>query len=441
MRMETTLNKRIYALPLSFLLLLLCMIVSACDSAFTSVSTQSAGLLTTSSVPVTDTMVHSSSSKGNYAFVRNEQLWVSLKDANPVQVTHFTHSSSTAIFWSQPLWFANGRYVAFEVKVAGGLGGGGCGYIGDDARNGALFVLDTTTLKIVQIKVSGEKGPGTTLDGYWEYLFPENATQLLMWHNALYNKNGGLYRYNFVTKSLSLVLPSSNVPNADSNTEAFSPMRYSKGQLYYEVMNYVSGSSALYDHVIYSHSVTHPNVPTFKVFDAGTQVFCDVAHGNAGQYLETGWDISPDGRHLAVQKIIKDNQGKETSVIQSISLRSGTSITLFPHLPIDALSHDLVLSWAPDNRTVLLQAHSQILRQGTFYSTSFTNPLVVQTYPYSTDFGFHPGHIFWKPNSTTFAFYAFQEYDNNVTANVYTFTIGNAQASVLLSNATNFAWS
>ena len=442
MGMETTLNKRIYALPLSFLLLLLYMIVSACGSSFTNVS---AGLLTTSLASVTDTNIHSSSSKGNYAFVRNEQLWLSLKGANPVQVTHFTYPTNngfTNVFWNQPLWFANGRYVAFEVKaIPDGVGGGGCGYIGDDARNAGLFVIDTTTLKITQISVSGEKGPGSSVDGYWEYQFPENATQLLIWHSTLYNKNGGLYRYNVVTKALTLVLPASKVPNADSNTEAFSPMRYSNGQLYYEVMNYVPGSSALYDHVIYSHSITHPNEQTLKVFDAGTQVFCDVAHGNAGQYRETGWDVSSDGQHLVVQRIVKNKQGKETSIIQSVSLRSGTLITLFQSLAANVLSHDLVVSWAPDNRTVLLQSPSQTPGQGTFYSTVFTNPSAVQTYPYTTNFGFHMGHIFWKPNSTTFAFYAFQEYDKVVTSSVYTFTIGNARGSVLLHNATNFAWS
>jgi len=442
--METTLNKRMYALPLSFLLLLLCMIVSACGTSFASVGTQ--GLLTTSSVPVKNTMLQVSPTKGSYTFVRNEQLWVALNGANPVQVTHFTYPTNhgfTNAFWNQSFWFANGRYVAFELKaVVGGLGGGGCGYIGDYARNAGLFVLDTTTLKITQITVPGEKGPSGSVDGYWEHLFPENATQLLVWHSTLYNKNGGLYRYNFTTKALTLVLPASKVPNADSNTEAFAPMRYSNGQLYYETFNPVPGSSVLYDHVIYSHSVTHPNEQTFKVLDAGTQVFCDVAHGNAGLYRETGWDISPDGQHLVVQEIVKNNQGKETSSIQSISLRSGTPITLFSHLPADVLSHDLVLSWAPDNRTVLLQSPSQKPGQGTFYSTTlFTGLLKVQTYPYTTNFGFHPGHIAWKPNSTTFALYAFQEYDKVVTSSVYTFTVGNAHGSVLLSNATNFAWS
>ncbi len=439
-----TLNKRMYTLSLSFFLLLLCMMVSACSS---SIDAQGTGLLTTSAVPVKNMTLQTSSVKGSYTFVRNEQLWIALKGANAFQVTHFTYPTDHGfnnVFWNQPLWLANGRYIAFEVKsLVGGLGGGGCGYIGDYARNSALFVLDTSTLKITQITVPGEKGLGTgsNYDGYWEHVFPENATQLLVWHSTLYDKAGGLYRYNFQTKALTLVLPASKVPNADSNTEAFSPMRYSNGQLYYETMTYVAGSNQLYNHTIYSHSVMHSNAPTVKVFDAGTQLFCDVAHGNAGQFREPGWDISPDGQHLVVQKVVRNGQGKETSSIQSIALQSGASITLFSHLPARVLSHDLVLSLAPNSKTVLLQSPSQTSGQGTFYSTTLLMPAVVQTYTYTTSNGYYVGHIAWKPDSTAFAFYAFQEFDKVVASNVYTSTVGKANGSVLLTNATNFAWS
>ncbi len=381
--------------------------------------------------------------QGNsYVFVRGEQLWIVLNGAKPVQVTHFNYGSvggaHANVFWNQPLWFDNGHYVAFRLKaLQGGLGGGGCGYIGNDGRNGSLYVLDTTTMHMTRITVPGEKDLGVDhqYDGYWEYLFTEDTTHLLAWH-LVDGNTGGLYRYDFKTGALSLALPASSVPDADSNGEAFSPMRYSSGQLYYEVMNNVSGP--LYDHIIYRHSVVQPGTASVKVLDAGTQVFCDMEHGNTGLFREPGWEISPDGQHLAVQKIVKNSQGQETSTIQSIALKNGAVAPLFPQLTVAVLSHDLVLSWAPDSQTIVLQSSSQMPGQGTFYSTAKSS--VVPTYAYTTNFGYHTGHIFWMPNSTTFAFYAFQEYSTAANSSVYTFSIGKTQSQVLLSNATNFAW-
>ncbi|GAC1404162.1 MAG: hypothetical protein NVSMB49_22460 [Ktedonobacteraceae bacterium] len=229
-------------------------------------------------------------------------------------------------------------------------------------------------------------------------------------------------------------------------------MRYSHGQLYYEVMKNVSGQ--VYNYAIYSHSVAYPNTPSVKVLDAGSQVFCDVDHNNWGLFRELGWDISPDGQQLAVQKIIKDNQGKVTSTIQLVALKSGAVTPLFPQLAPTVVGHDLVLSWAPDNQTILLQspmfqssAQTQgpgpgpVAGQGTFYSTTLAAPSVVQTYPYTTNLEYHIGHIFWKPASTTFALYAFQEGSSITNTNIYTFTIGKTQSQVLLDNATSFAWS
>lgn len=442
-------KNRAYAFLLSVSLFSLCMIMSACSSSITNTSAATSGsiqgLTQVAQSSVSDTKQNASvaSAKGNsYAFVRSEQLWVALNRTKPVQVTHFDYSSvggaHANVFWNQPLWFDSDRYVAFELKaLLGGLGGGGCGYIGDDGRSGSLYVLNTTTMQITRITVPGEKDLGVDhrYDGYWEYLFTEDTTHLLAWHRAEGNA-GGLYRYDFKTRALSLALPASSVPAADSNGEAFSPMRYSSGKLYYEVMNNVSGS--LYDHVIYSHSVAHPDQPTVKVLDVGTQVFCDMEHGNTGLFREPGWDISPDGQYMAVQKIVKSKQGKETSAIQSISLKNGVVTPLFSQLATSVLSHDLVLSWAPDSQTLLLQSPLQTPGQGTFYS--ITKSSIVYTYPYMTNFGYHVGHIFWKSNSTTFAFYAFQEYDTTAISSTYTFTIGKTQGQVLLSNATNFAW-
>lgn len=54
----------------------------------------------------------------DYAFVRNNQVWIALNGAAPVQATHFTQVQSTSnVFWSQPLWFDNDHFLAFTLAV------------------------------------------------------------------------------------------------------------------------------------------------------------------------------------------------------------------------------------------------------------------------------------------------------------------------------------
>jgi len=121
-------------------------------------------------------------------------------------------------------------------------------------------------------------------------------------------------------------------------------------------------------------------------------------------------------------------------------LRDGGVTSLFPQLATSDLSQDLVLSWAPDSQTILLQLPSQKPGQGTFYSTTLVQPTVVRSYPYMTNFEHLRGHIFWKSDSTSFAFSVFDEINESPVSNVYTFAIGKTQGQVLLSSATNFTW-
>src|ERR1700692_2886984 len=61
---------------------------------------------------------------GNYAFVRNNQLWLSLNGASPHQVTHFVYGNTPDVFWHQPLWSAGDHYIAF-IMTARPVGQGG----------------------------------------------------------------------------------------------------------------------------------------------------------------------------------------------------------------------------------------------------------------------------------------------------------------------------
>ncbi|GAC1404153.1 MAG: hypothetical protein NVSMB49_22420 [Ktedonobacteraceae bacterium] len=205
-------EKRMCVLPFSILPLFLCTILAACGSPATDTSTITNASFSGSSQATQPTVSATSqnsvvtSVQGNsYAFVRDEQLWVELNGAKPVQATHFDYSSvggaHANVFWNQPLWFDNDHYVVFELKaLQGGLGGGGCGFVSDYSRLSSLYVLNTTTMQITKITVPGEQGPATNsqYDGYWEYLFTEDTTHLLVWHFVTGTGNtGGLYRYDF----------------------------------------------------------------------------------------------------------------------------------------------------------------------------------------------------------------------------------------------------
>ncbi|MBA2680351.1 MAG: hypothetical protein H0U76_18380 [Ktedonobacteraceae bacterium] len=385
-----------------------------------------------------------------YAFVRNEQLWVKLPDAQLVQATHFDYTADDghhlAVLWNQLSWFDGDHYIAFKLLVTrGGFGGAGCGYIGNNGATSALFILDTRTMQTTEITVPGEntnKSDKNERSGQWQYLFTDDSLHLLAWHTDLGNK-GGLYRYDFSSGKLSLALSASKFPEVKLSNDSYFPMRLGNGQLYYEAMTKTSGS--LYDHVIYSHSIDHPEMPSVKVLDAGTHLFCDDATGNRGQYREPGWDVSSDGQYLVVQKIVRDNQGKETSTIQMISLYDGTVTPLFSQLTPTDLSHDLTLSWAPDHQTIVVQVptvgkDSAPQQEGTFYSTTVGQPTEVRSYLYKTNFQYQPGRIAWSSDSASFALSVFYETKDNSAANVYDFVIGNEPGHAMLNGATNFIW-
>ena len=458
-------QKRSFTLVLIFLSLLL----AACGTSTTStppasptpshgdgtVETQSTptptqvpGLTPTASAGVQNTPTTSANLGNAYAFVRAGQLWVAINGASPVQATHFAYSSAGPnpnIFFGQPLWFANDRFVAFTLKAEPtGLGGGGCGFSSDYGRSGELFVLDTTNMQLSQISVSGEQstvGPGVPYGGYWEFLFSEDATHLLAWHNDVGLKGaGGLYRYDLNAGSLTLVVPSSSVPGAD-NQEAWYPMRYSSGQLYYETMTpSQGGNNTVY--TIYSHSISNPGMSSTKVLDVGSEPFC-ASQGNnppvSGPFTEPGWDVSLDGKYLAAQTMVTNGSTTAGSV-KVLMLSAGTMLTLFAQAPTQVLNHDASLSWSHDGQTVVLKSsNSQIalysvtLSSGTTMQTYNTNGIVLSG-------GNDLVHMVWQGDGGVFAVFSSQQFGLSSGVNVYEFIVGQPDGTLLLANACNFAW-
>ncbi len=464
-------QKRFVLLVRYFVLIFLSLLLAACATSTTGTPpanptpSHGAGSVVAQSTPTTQptlltptagTSSHNTptptASLGNaYAFVRAGQLWVAINGASPVQATHFDYSSAGPnpnIFFGQPLWFANDRFVAFTLKALGaGLGGGGCGFSSDYGRSGELFVLDTTNMLLSQISVSGEQsnvGQGDPYNGYWEFLFTEDATHLLAWHNDVGLKGaGGLYRYDLNARTLSPIMPSSSVPGAD-NQEAWYPMRYSSGQLYYETMTPpYSGNNTVYS--IYSHSISNPGMPSTKVFDVGSEPFC-VSQGNnppvSGPFTEPGWDVSPDGKYLAAQTMVTNGSTTMGSV-KVVMLFAGTTLTLFAQAPTQVLNHDVSLSWSHDGQTVVLKSLVSSSQQIILYSVTLSSPTIMQTYNTNGTLSSSDNHLVnmvWQGDSGVFAVSGSQQFGLGSVANAYEFIVGQPNGTPLLANARNFAW-
>lgn len=417
----------------------------------TTQPTQVRGLTPTAGTGSQNTPTPPASLGNAYAFVRAGQLWVAINGASPVQATHFDYSSAgpyANIFFGQPLWFASDRFVAFTLKaLGGGLGGGGCSFTSDYGRSGELFVLDTTNMQLSQISVPGEQStarPGSPYDGYWEFLFSEDATHLLAWHDDVGLKGaGGLYRYDLNARTLALIIPSSSVPGAD-NQEAWSPMRYSSGQLYYETMTpSYGGNNTAY--TIYSHSISNPGMPSTKVLDVGSEPFC-VSQGNnqpvTGPFTEPGWDVSQDGKYLAAQTIAT-NGSTTVGSVKVLMLFAGTTLTLFAQAPTQVLNHDASLSWSKDGQTLVMKSLVLPSQQIMLYSVTLSSSTVMQTYNTNgtlSSSNHHLVNMVWQGDGGVFAVFGSQQFGLGSVSNAYEFMVGQPNGTSLLANARNFAW-
>lgn len=397
----------------------------------------------------------------NYAFVRANQVWVALNGAAPVQATNFSYSSAGPqpnVFLSQPLWFDQDRYVAFTFKVLlAGLGGGGCGFTSDYGRMGALYILDTSTMKLTQVTVPGDPAThsGTPYDGYFEFLFQEDTTHLLAWHGSGIGLGGGrlqqpgerdgLYRYDVASGSLTLTLPASKVPNADAS-ESWAPMRYHDGQLYYEAQ---AGNGNTSNYTIYKHSITNVNEDSVKVLDAGSEPFCTQNSDGTmttGPFTGPGFDVSPDGKYLAAQTLTGSDPTKPAGQVTLLTLGGGSTTTIFQKVPSQYLNNDVTLTWSPDSKTLALseivydtQSGASLLK---LYTTTVADTADIQEYSTSAVGNYYPhlALVLWHSSSTGFALYTYQQFNSTTQTNTYLYTVGQPHPQVLLKDARNFAW-
>ena len=385
----------------------------------------------------------------SYAFVRQGQLWVSLNGGSATQASNFDYSSlgiNPNIFWRQPIWSPGDGFVAFTIRaIPSGIGGGGVCPPGlNYADSGALYILNTSTQQLTRVAfpLNGNSQVDTNLlNGYWEHIFWEDATHLLAFGSfPQISNSGGLYRYDISGKILKEVIPESSLNQSGAGTlypgELWFPLRYSSGQLYYQVIEADPQNSKYIKFVIYRHSTLHPELSNTKVLDSGSEPIPDAGPNTlpCPPFTNPGWDISPDGKQLVAQMLSTDSAGHVSSSIRVLHLTDGLLITLFGQLSSHVLTGDVTLTWAPDNQSVLLSSWSSQVGP---YSAILLQPAQTQAYPPDTT-----GHVVWRPDSSAFALFQFQQYSLglNNSAQVYMFVPGKSNRQLLLTDAQNFAW-
>ena len=380
-----------------------------------------------------------STPSGNfYAFVRNDQLWVALNGANPVQATHFDYTNLPNVFWHQPLWSPGDRFIAIIMNAQpAGLGGGGCP--GPDYEaNGALYLLNTGTMQLTKLAVPADSGDALASsphNGYWQYVFWEDSTHLLAWYNGITGKSSntaGLYRYDLSSNTLSQIIPLSQLGvttlfSVQKGLPLLLSLRYSSGQLFYQVIVHAFEQQSQF--IIYQHSVVHPEAPSSKVLEMGTEPWCDLPQ--SGAYVKPGWDVSSDGEQLVAQLIIAGNSTSGVASISALNLKDGSTTALFAQASPQMLGHDLVLTWGPDNQTVVTAQYHMLSHDGP-YSATLANPAAMQQYTPNL-----PGQAAWRPDSSAFVM---QNLDSTDASDLYVFVIGDTQGQLLLRDVRDFVW-
>jgi hypothetical protein len=378
---------------------------------------------------------------GTYAFVHNDQLWLALHGAKAAQVTSFDFSNLPDVSWHQPVWSPGDGFLAFIMNARpAGQGGGGCP-APDYGANGALYLLNTSTMRLTQVMVPADKSDvlaSSPHNGYWQYVFWQDATHLLAWYNGVVGKTSntaGLYRYDMSNAALSRIislqqLGVSTLFNARQNAPLLLSMRYSSGQLYYQVVTHPFEQQSQL--TIYRYAVDHPRLASVKVLNMGSEAWCGSQQGSA--FIRPGWDVSLDGQQLGAQVVQSGNANAPTSSIETLNILNNSPTGLLQQLPTAILAHDLVLTWGPDSQS-LVASEAHLFSQDGPYSTTLANPASMQSYAPGA-----AGPVAWKTDSSAFALQSTDIADVTDAGQIYLFNTGNSRGQLLLTNTRDFVW-
>ncbi len=374
-----------------------------------------------------------------YAFVRNHQLMVALHGGGVRQVTKFNFSDLPNVFWQSSIWSQDDHFLAFIMNARqSGLGGGGCP--GPDDQAGGLYVFNLATNQMIQLTLPQVQTHIAVniqpRSDSWKYASWEDATHLLAWYNGdggNTNTIPGLYRYDVTTRVISLVIPLHTIGAlSDSDVKKGMPfvlsVRFRNGQLFYEAVTHPYEQQSQLS--IYSHSLTSPGQQSSKLLDVGSEAWCSMQAGSP--YVFPAWDVSPDGEQVVAQMLLGS--------VQTVHVADHSTTGLFNDVPANVLSHDVQLTWAPDNQTVVLSQNDSTRTQDGLYSASLANPVLTMHYTPTI-----AGQVTWRSDSAAFVLQSAQdtqpESENSaLPQNVYIFAKGDVHGQLLLSDAQDFTW-
>jgi hypothetical protein len=207
-------------------------------------------------------------------------------------------------------------------------------------------------------------------------------------------------------------------------------LRYSSGQLFYQVVVHPFEQQSQI--VLYSHSLTHPEMQSKQLLQMGSEPWCTDAQG--GAFVKPGWDVSADGQQLVAQMIHATSPTQSVGTVQVQNLNDNSTTGLFAQVSPDMLSQDVALTWGPDSQTVVVTAYHTMTQMGP-YSASLANPTAIQQYAPNV-----VGQVTWRADSAAFALQNTEITDTTTTPDVYVFAPGDAHGQKLLADAHNFSW-
>ncbi|HET8845712.1 MAG TPA: hypothetical protein VFN35_29865 [Ktedonobacteraceae bacterium] len=431
----------------SSLLIFLCLLGSLSGCALLRGVGQDTGN-GTPSVPMTATpqpTAPASARGSTYAYIAENQLWVALQGSTPRKVTAFANSSTTLnIYWHSPLWSSHARYLAVIVSAQpAGVGGGGCP-APQFGANGALYVLDTVSMRLSKVTVpadSGDAQANSPQNGYWQTYFWQDATHLLAWYNGaapgVSNSAAGLYSYDLSTHLLTRVVTLADLgvatlfnQDVPKDTPLLLALRYNQGYLYYQevVQPFTTQSRLLLQRIsLLPGTVSTPQL----VLTQSSAGWCT---SSSSAYIKPGWDIAPGGRNLVAQV-----PAEGTSSIKEVDLVNGVSTELFAGLPAAASGHDLTLSWSPSGKTIVASESHAFSQDGPF-CVQLAQPKKLLSYkPVGA------GEVVWRSDSQAFTLQNIDLTMPSATNGplgpyIYQIDQNTQQAQLLLNGVSGFAW-
>ncbi|WP_201378749.1 hypothetical protein [Ktedonobacter sp. SOSP1-85] len=379
---------------------------------------------------------------GFYTFVRQNQLWMALNSENATQVTHFDFSQAPEVFWQSPAWSPDHKHLSYLFNaLPAGVGGGGCPEP-DYTATSSLYVLDTSTQQLTSITLpqvaTDARAEGKPRSDSWQYAFWEDAQHLLAWYNGVTGKtsnDAGLYRYDLQTHSLIKVASSEQLGatspiNAQQGQSMLLSLRYRQGQLYYETVEQPGQQDSRL--AIYRLSVNDPGAPRQQVVELGKETWC--AGGQSSALTQPGWDISPDGTKLVVQKIENGTPGQEASSLDIVPVDGSATQKVFLQAPATFLAQNALLRWSPQGNAVVASERHHITGQGP-YLVSLDHPQDTQAYA-----PFVSGAVSWRSDGQAFALQSSEAVEGMAPSDVYLFAPGEKNARLLEKDARVFSW-